>query len=275
MTSAPAQQAAPRRAGASGLHGRHVLITGATRGIGWAIAQACAAQGARLSLTGRDAALLSERRATLAADHAISCAAFAADLADPANASAMVADAVAAHGAVDVLVNKAGAGSSQPFARMTAEHWDDAVAINLSSVFHVTRAAIAGMLERRAGRIVNIASTAGLTGYPYIAAYAAAKHGVVGLTRALAAEFVASGIAVHAVCPGYVETEMTRATIDNIVARTGRSAEQARAELTRHNPQGRLIQPDEVADTVLWLAGTASPSITGQCIVVAGGEIMP
>jgi NAD(P)-dependent dehydrogenase (short-subunit alcohol dehydrogenase family) len=172
-------------------------------------------------------------------------------------------------------VNNAGYGASQPFAKMASEHWDQMLAVNLSSVFHVTRAAIGGMLARKQGRIVNIASTAGLTGYAYVAAYVAAKHGVVGLTRALAREYASQGITVNAVCPGYVDTEMTAATIDTIVRKTGRSAEEARAELAKSNPQGRLIQPEEVADAVLWLAGDAAGSVTGQCIAIAGGEVMP
>lgn len=250
--------------------GRHVLVTGATRGIGWAIAQAFAAQGATLSLCGRDAELLEHRRTALGGR----TAAFAADLTDAAAAEVMVRQAVGANGALDILVNNAGYGASQPFAKMTAEHWDQMLAVNLSSVFHVTRAAIGGMLERKQGRIVNVASTAGLTGYAYVAAYVAAKHGVVGLTRALAREYATQGITVNAVCPGYVDTEMTAATIDTIVRKTGRSAEDARAELAKSNPQGRLIRPEEVADAVLWLAGDAAGSVTGQCLAIAGGEVM-
>ncbi|MFN4311137.1 MAG: SDR family NAD(P)-dependent oxidoreductase [Ferrovibrio sp.] len=251
--------------------GRHVLVTGASRGIGWAVARAFAAQGAILSLCGRDANLLEQRRTALAGRHA----AFVADLTDPAAAARIVELAIAAQGPLDVLVNNAGYGASQPFAKMASEHWDQMLAVNLSSVFHVTRAAIGGMLARKQGRIVNIASTAGLTGYAYVAAYVAAKHGVVGLTRALAREYASQGITVNAVCPGYVDTEMTAATIDTIVRKTGRSAEEARAELAKSNPQGRLIQPEEVADAVLWLAGDAAGSVTGQCIAIAGGEVMP
>jgi NAD(P)-dependent dehydrogenase (short-subunit alcohol dehydrogenase family) len=250
--------------------GRHVLVTGASRGIGWAVARAFAAQGAMLSLCGRDIDLLEQRRTSLPGRHA----AFVADLTDPTAAGRMVELAVAAQGPLDILVNNAGYGASQPFAKMAGEHWDQMLAVNLSSVFHVTRAAIGGMLARKSGRIVNVASTAGLTGYAYVAAYVAAKHGVVGLTRALAREYATQGITVNAVCPGYVDTEMTAATIDTIVQKTGRSAEEARAELAKSNPQGRLIRPEEVADAVLWLAGDAAGSVTGQCIAIAGGEVM-
>ncbi len=256
------------------LAGRHVLVTGASKGIGWAIAQRCAAAGATLSLAGRDAALLTQRRDALVQAHGIPCAIFTADLADGAAAGVMVAAAVAAQGAVEILVNNAGFGASQPFAKMTGEHWDQMLGINLSSVFHVTRAAIDGMLGRGSGRIINIASTAGLTGYAYVAAYVAAKHGVVGLTRALAREYARTGITVNAICPGYVDTDMTAKTVETIVQKTGRSAGEARAELARSNPQGRLIQPDEIADAVLWLAGAGAASVTGQCIAIAGGEVM-
>lgn len=264
-----ARQAAQPGTGAA-FAGRHVLVTGASRGIGWAIARAFAAQGATLTLSGRDTALLEQRRSALSGQHA----ALTADLTDPAAAAAMVQQAVATHGPLDILINNAGYGASQPFAKMTAEHWDRMLGVNLSSVFHVTRAAIGGMLERKQGRIVNVASTAGLTGYAYVAAYVAAKHGVVGLTRALAREYASQGITVNAVCPGYVDTEMTAQTIDTIVQKTGRSAEAARAELAKANPQGRLIAPEEVADAVLWLAGDAAGSVTGQCIAIAGGEVM-
>lgn len=257
------------------LTGRHVLITGASRGIGWAIAQRCAAAGATLSLSGRDIDLLKQQRESIVQSYGASCAVFTADLADPAAAGSMVAEAIAAKGPIDILINNAGFGASQPFAKMTAEHWDQMLGINLSGVFHVTRAAIAGMLERGSGRIINIASTAGVTGYAYVAAYCAAKHGVVGLTRALAKEYARTGITVNAVCPGYVDTDMTATTIETIMRKTGRNAEEARAELAKTNPQGRLIQPEEVADAVLWLAGPGAASVTGQCIVIAGGEVMP
>jgi NAD(P)-dependent dehydrogenase (short-subunit alcohol dehydrogenase family) len=187
----------------------------------------------------------------------------------------MLRQATALLGPVDILVNNAGFGASQPFAKMTAAHWNEMLAVNLTGVFNVTHAAIGGMLARKNGRIVNVASTAGLTGYAYVAAYCAAKHGVVGLTRALAREYAKTGITVNAVCPGYVDTEMTAATIDTIVKKTGRSAEAARAELAATNPQGRLVQPEEVADAVLWLAGDGAAAVTGQCIAVAGGEVMP
>jgi NAD(P)-dependent dehydrogenase (short-subunit alcohol dehydrogenase family) len=155
---------------------------------------------------------------------------------------------------------------------MDDEQWDSMLAVNLTGVYNCTRAAIAGMLEAGSGRIVNIASTAALTGYAYVSAYCAAKHGVLGLTRALALEYAQKGITVNAVCPGYTDTGIVSQAIDNIVAATGRSKDEALAELVKVNPQGRLIQPEEVADTVLWLCH--QESINGQAIAVAGGEVM-
>lgn len=251
--------------------GRHVLVTGASRGIGWAIARRFAAHGAVLSLVSRERTALQARCAELGG----AARGFAADLGAGAAGAAAVAEAIAENGAIDILVNNAGLGLSQPFAKMDAAHWDSMIALNLTSVFHVTRAAIPAMLAAGQGRIVNIASTAGLTGYPYVAAYCAAKHGVIGMTRALAREYAKTGITVNAVCPGYVETDMTAASIANIVAKTGRSEADARQDLAKLNPQGRLVQPDEVADAVLWLAAPGSAAITGQAIAVAGGEVMP
>jgi NAD(P)-dependent dehydrogenase (short-subunit alcohol dehydrogenase family) len=146
--------------------------------------------------------------------------------------------------------------------------------VNLSGTFHCTQAALPGMLEAQWGRIVNVASTAGLVGYRYVAAYVAAKHGVVGLTRALALEVATKGVTVNAVCPGYTETEIVREAVANIMAKTGRSEEQARAELAAGNPQKRLVQPEEVADAVAWLCQPNAAAMNGQAIAVAGGEVM-
>ena len=152
--------------------------------------------------------------------------------------------------------------------------WQRVIGVDLTGAFLCTRQVLRDMVNAGQGRVVNVASTAGLTGYPYVAAYCAAKHGVIGLTRALAREVARTGVTVNAVCPGYTDTEIVATTLTNIVAKTGRSREQALADIVAHNPQGRLITPEEVADAVAWLCLPSSASITGQSILVAGGELM-
>jgi NAD(P)-dependent dehydrogenase (short-subunit alcohol dehydrogenase family) len=243
----------------SPLAGLHAIVTGASRGIGAEIARHLAGLGAELSLVARDTAALDALAATLAGARVFAC-----DVAD-ADAVSRVFAAAQERGPAAILINNAGAAESAPFRRMFA--------VNFNSVVQCTQAVMPGMLKMKFGRIVNIASTSGLTGYPYVSAYTAAKHAVVGLTRAVALEVAKSGVTVNAVCPGFTETDIVKNAIENIVAKTGRGEAEALAELTRHNPQGRLIQPDEVAAAVGWLCLPSSRSITGQSIVVAGGEL--
>ncbi len=252
------------------LAGRHALVTGGGSGIGAAIATALAANGARITVLGRNAEKVQSLAATLP-NHA---QAVTADVTDGDAVSAAVQKAVDEAGLIDILVNNAGQASSAPLAKTDLQLWQRMLAVNLTGSFLCLRAVLPGMLERNWGRIVNVASTAGLVGYRYTAAYCASKHGVIGLTRAAALEVASRGVTVNAVCPGFTETDMLGATIDNIVAKTGRTPEQARAELARGNPQNRLIQPEEVADAVLWLCGTGSAAINGQSISVSGGEVM-
>ena len=252
------------------LHGQHALITGAGQGIGAAIARRLADHGATITLLGR-------RRDSLAAvADAIGPAAgiVIADVTDGAAIASAVAEARLARGALSILVNNAGQAESAPFRRTSRDLWDRMLAVNLTGTFLVTQAVLADLVQAPRGRIVNIASTAGQRGYAYVAAYAAAKHGVVGLTRSLALELAATNVTVNAVCPGFTETEMLTQSLATIVAQTGRSDAAARAELTRSNPQGRLVQPDEVADAVRWLCSASARSITGQCISISGGEVM-
>ena len=252
------------------LAGRHAVVTGATRGIGWAIAEALAGLGAEVTVMGRNEALLAERKSALGGNtHAVAC-----DVTDEAAVESAFAAAVAANGAVSILINNAGAAGSAPFHRMTTAHWREMLDTNLTGAFLCARQAYPAMREAGWGRIVTVASTAGLRGYGYIAAYAASKHGVIGMTRSLALEAARTGVTVNAVCPGYTDTDIVREAVGNIVDKTGRTAEDARAELASHNPQSRLIQPWEVAETVAWLCLPASASITGQSIAVAGGEVM-
>jgi NAD(P)-dependent dehydrogenase (short-subunit alcohol dehydrogenase family) len=258
--------------GVSRLEGRHALITGAGGGIGAAIAARLAAEGARVTLAGRKLAPLEAVRDALSADKCFVAAGF--DVTDAEAVARGVAAARKAQGPIDILVNNAGAAPSAPFEKTDFALWEKVITTDLTGVFIVTKQIVAAMRESGSGRIINIASTAGLVGYSYVSAYCAAKHGVIGLTRALALEFAAAGITVNAVCPGFTDTPLAEGAIDNIVAKTGRSREQARASLVRANPQGRLVTPEEVADCVAWLASPGAAAINGQAIVVAGGEVM-
>lgn len=251
------------------LEGRHAVVTGGGRGIGAAAAQALASVGASITLMGRDEARLCETVETLPVGRAVRC-----DVTDETSVAAAFAEAAEAFGPVAILVNNAGAAESAPLVRTSLDLFRRMLDVNLIGTFLCSRAVLQAMLEAGFGRIVNVASVAGLKGAPYVSAYCAAKHGVVGLTRSLALETAMKGITVNAVCPSYTDTDMTRRAIANIVDRTGRSAADAEAELVRKNPQGRLIRPEEVAATVLWLCAPGTEAITGQAIAVAGGEVM-
>jgi NAD(P)-dependent dehydrogenase (short-subunit alcohol dehydrogenase family) len=253
------------------LSGHHALVTGASRGIGAAIARELAGAGAALTLLGRSRATL---QATAASFNGARSSCQEADITNVESVRASIAAARAVFGPVTVLVNNAGEASSAPLGKTSDAAWASLLAVNLSGTFYCMRECLPDMLEAKSGRIVNIASTAGLTGYRYAGAYCAAKHGVIGLTRAIALETANSNVTVNAVCPGFTDTDIVRDAVARISAKTGRSEAQALAELVSHNPQGRLITPEEVAKTVLWLCSPASASITGQSIAVAGGEVM-
>ena len=252
---------------------RHALVTGAGGGIGASIARALAAGGAKVTLAGRRREPLEAVAASLPAGAALVIDGF--DVTDAVAVGRGLDRARAAFGPISILVNNAGEAPSAAFERTDAELWAHVLAVDLTGVYNVTHAALPDLKRHGLGaRLINVASTAGLTGYAYVAAYCAAKHGVVGLTRALALEFARTGVTANAVCPGFTETPLIDRAVETIVAKTGRSTDTAIAELARANPQGRLIKPEDVADAVIWLASPAAASINGQAIVVAGGEVM-
>ena len=255
------------------LAGRHAFITGGNRGIGAAIAEHLADLGANITLAARDESALEGQRAKLSARGDIAVFAQTMDLRDPASIADGIKAAQDSHGPIAILVNNAGIAPAAPLAKLDLETWQETFEINVQAAFLLCQAVQGGMKDLGYGRIVNVASTAGLRGYPFVSAYVASKHAVIGLTRALALELAKGPITVNAVCPGYTETEMAANAIANI-QQSGKSEAEARAILTRGNPQGRLIQPDEVAATVAWLCQPTSASITGQAIAVAGGEVM-
>ncbi len=250
------------------LKGRHALVTGGGRGIGRAVAASLVKAGATVTVMGRNGATLD--RAVMEGDaHAVA-------IADVTNHDAVqeaVRNLVLRHGPVDLLIANAGSAATAPFVKTGPDLFRQMIDVNLLGVTNAAHAVIGTMLERGFGRIVAVASTAGLKGYPYVSAYCAAKHAVVGFVRALALETARTGVTVNAVCPGFTDTDLVAESLDTIMRKTGRSREEALAELVKHNPQGRLIEPSEVADSVLWLCGEGARAVTGQAIAVAGGEI--
>ncbi|HKX07861.1 MAG TPA: SDR family NAD(P)-dependent oxidoreductase [Stellaceae bacterium] len=262
------------RTEAEALDGLHAAVTGAGSGIGAASATALARAGARVTLLGRRRERL-DAQVRAISEQGGSAAAQVLDVTDAAAVPAAFEAAAKRFGAVDILVNNAGDAESAPFGKTSLELFERMLHVNLTGAFVCTQAVLPAMLRAKRGRIVNIASTAGIKGYPYVAAYCAAKHGLVGLTRSLALETARTGVTVNAVCPGYTETELVDQAVARIADKTGRSADAARAELAATNPMGRLMTPEEVAATVLYLCLPSSTAITGQAIVVAGGEVMP
>jgi len=246
---------------------QHAVVTGGASGIGEAIAERLAETGMRITLMGRNPERLSATAGRLKA------ASQQVDITCPDDVRRGFAAAVHANGQVSILVNNAGSAESSPFTRMDDDLWDRMLAVNLTGTYLCTKSVVSAMSKAGFGRIINIASTAAQKGYAYVSAYCAAKHGVLGLTRALALEMARKGVTVNAVCPGFTDTDMLARALDTIVESTGMQRHDALAELVKNNPQGRLIAPKEVAETVVWLCSANSASITGQAIAVAGGEI--
>jgi len=250
------------------LEGRHALVTGGGRGIGRAIAAALTETGARVTVAGRGEAALADAVARGEAHGYVM-----ADVTDAEAVDRGVRQAVAARGPVDLLIANAGGAESAPFAKTTPDQFRRMFELNVMGVVHATQAVLGGMRERKSGRVVAVASTAGLKGYGYVSAYCAAKHAVVGLVRSLAAETAASGVTVNAVCPGYTDTELVRESLDTIAAKTGRSRDGALDAMLKDSPLGRLVRPQEVAAAVLYLCSPEASAVTGTTLVVAGGEI--
>jgi 3-hydroxybutyrate dehydrogenase len=250
------------------LNGRHALVTGGGRGIGRAIARALTAAGAAVTITGRTESHLIE---TVGAGEAEGYAIL--DVTEETAVLHAFRKAAAGHGPIDILVANAGAAESAPFLKADSAMFRRMLDVNLMGVAHACRAALPDMITRGRGRIVTIASAAGIKGYAYVSAYVAAKHAVVGLTRALALETAASGVTVNAICPGYVETEMVAGGLAAIAAKTGKGHDEALAAMLRDNPQKRLIRPEEVAAACVWLASDEAAAVNGAVIPITGGEI--
>jgi len=250
------------------------VVTGGGTGIGLAIARELADAGAKVTLMARNQERVQAQAAQLAEQSGVEAQGVQVDVSDEASVKSAFATAVKQFGPINILVNNAGVAESAPFAKTSLASWQKTMDVNATGVFLCCQQVISGMVEAGWGRIVTVASTAGLKGYRYVTAYVASKHAVIGLTRALALELARKGVTVNAVCPGYTDTDIVASSLQNIVAKTGQTEAQALQALTADNPQARLVKPAEVATAVGWLCGAGSDAITGQAISVSGGEVM-
>lgn len=257
------------------LSNRIAFITGGGRGIGRAVARAFAREGASVAVVARTSQEVANVAGEIQSEFGVETLHAVCDVSDAASVARAFELVVERFGrGADILVNNAGIAESAPFAKTSDELWGRHLAINLTGTFYCTRAALPEMVGRGWGRVINVASIAGKTGAPYIAAYAASKHGVLGLTRSLALEVAAKGVTVNAICPGYVETDMTSRAVESITEKTGRNADEALDAIKRMSPQNRLVTPEEVAALALLLASEDGRGITGQAINVDGGSVL-
>jgi NAD(P)-dependent dehydrogenase (short-subunit alcohol dehydrogenase family) len=260
---------------ASSLHNQHAVVTGGGRGLGAAISMALAREGANVTVMGRTATTLQEQAELIRRETGVRTASILCDVADADSVAHAFGEAGRALGPVQILVNNAGQADAALIQDTPLEAWERLLRVNLTGVFLCVQQVLGSMTTSGSGRIVNVASTAGLKGYAKVGAYTASKHGVIGLTRTLALEVARSGVTVNAVCPGYAEdTDMLRTAVMNVMRSTGKSEQDARAILARQSPRGTFVTPAEVAATVAWLCSPAASAITGQAIAVAGGEVM-
>lgn len=255
------------------LEGKHAIVTGGSRGIGAAVAAELVGRGATVTIMGRDVESLERRAAELRGTPGVTVAVEQCDVSEERSVRMAFGNAVAAHGPAYILVNNAGTAKSRTFAQTTREVWDEMLSINLTGTFLCTQEVLPAMIEAKHGRIVNMASTAGLRGYRTMSAYCASKHGVIGLTRSLALETARHGITVNAVCPGYTDTDLTTLAVNNLVNNLGKTSKEAMGMLTRTIPRGTLITPEEVASAVSWLCSPSTSGVTGIALPIAGGEV--
>jgi NAD(P)-dependent dehydrogenase (short-subunit alcohol dehydrogenase family) len=246
---------------------RHVLVTGAGTGIGEAVSRQLHTDGYRVSLVGRRP----EPLAALSASLGENAYAITGDVTDRSSISSAFTSARERFGSIEILVNSAGMAPTAPFHRVDFADWQRTMDVNVNGVFHCSQIALEDMLGAGWGRIINIASVASLRGFPYVSGYCASKHAVLGMTRAVALEVATQGVTVNAICPGYVDTDIVRTAISEIVAKTGRTEEDAMRHFTESNPQGRLVEASEVASAVSWLCSDGAVSVTGQAVAIDGG----
>jgi NAD(P)-dependent dehydrogenase (short-subunit alcohol dehydrogenase family) len=255
------------------LEGKHAIVTGGSRGIGAAVAAELVARGAKVTIMGRSAEALERQAEQLRGEEGATVAVEECDVSDEQSVRTAFGNAVAAIGPVYILVNNAGTATSRMFSQTTLSIWNEMLAVNLTGTFLCTSEVLPAMIEARDGRIVNIASTAGLRGYKTMSAYCASKHGVIGLTRSLALETAKHGITVNAVCPGYTDTDLTTRGVENVVANLGKTSEEALKMFTGTIPRGTLLTVEEVASAVSWLCSPGASGVTGIAMPIAGGEI--